>query len=185
MLPTDQDPGDLSLVVAGAGRLGAVNLTILRQATLSWQDCQITFNVLCESHEVIVRRDGRIALHELLSCAEVADDGSYLHRHAFGDGSGHSFRGEGYAVDVTVGDLPPGGVVPLNPDLYVAFPNAVGGETTPFTSIQWDARPDRLIWRTIHLYALPGRTVGVFSTSRLTCAVGRVAPLADSLLVAR
>ena len=182
MIPKFQEPADLSLVVAGEENLGS--LTILQQATLCWKDYEITFNVLCESHEVILRRNGHVVLHERLSCVRAAHDGSPFHSHTFSDGLCHSYDQEGYSVHVTVDSVPEGVIVPLNPNLYVAFPNVVGGDTTPFTSIQWEARDDELIWRTIHLYALPSRAVGVFSTSRVACSAG-VAPHAVSTPVAR
>ena len=101
------------------------------------------------------------------SHAQTAPDASPAHRHAFSDGLSHSYTQDWYSVHVTVADVPEGGIVPLNPNLYVAFPNVVGGDVTPFTSIQWDPGDEELVWRTIHLYALPERVVGVFSTSRV------------------
>ena len=174
MIPRFQEPADLWLVVASERHLGP--LTILQGATVCWQDYEIAFHVLAESHEVILRRNGRIVLHELLSCVGVAPDAWPAHRHSFGDGLSHSYSQDGYSVHVTVADVPEGGIVPLNPNLYVAFPNVVGGDVTPFTSIQWDPGDEELVWRTIHLYALPERVVGVFSTSRVVRAAEDVVP---------
>ena len=174
MIPAFQEPADLWLVVAGEALPGS--LTVLEQATLAWRDYEATFRVLSESHEVVLRRGDRVVLHELLSCAQVAAgfDPPHVHRHPFGDGLAHRHEREGYSVRVSIDDVPPGGIVPHRPNLRVAFPNAVGSETTPFTSIAWEERDDELVWRTVHLYALPGRAVGVFSTSRVRCSVGRV-----------
>lgn len=176
MIPTIQVPADLWLVIAGEGLPGS--LTVLKQATLSWRDYEATFRVLSESHEVVMRRGDRVVLHEILSCAQVAGvaDPPHVHLHSFGDGLAHSYEREGYSIRVSIDDIPPGAIVPHRSNLWVAFPNAVGSEATPVTSIQWEERDDELVWRTIHLYALPGRVVGVFTTSRVRCSVGRVGP---------
>ncbi len=181
MVPTSQDPTDLSLVVAGDGDLGA--LTVLRQATVSWQDLEVTFHVLCESHEVILRRDGRVVLHELLSCAGGMGPARPVHLHRFRDGRGHSYREDGYSVDVSFEVLPARGIAPPASGLCSVFPRMAGDEATPFTSIRWEQSDAHLVWHTVHLYPLPGRTVGVFSTSSVTHSAG-VARNLEATLVA-
>jgi hypothetical protein len=163
VIPRYQDPTDLYLLVAERADLG--RLTILQRETILWRDLEITFAVLSESHSVTLRRNGRVVLHELLSCIGAGGGEPPLHCHGFGDGLPHSYAHNEYAIDVTVerfrGD---GGTAP-RANLRVDFPNPAGGSTTPFTSIHWEVGGEELRWGTIHRYALFGETVDVRSTS--------------------
>jgi hypothetical protein len=163
VIPRYQEPSDLYLLVADRADLG--RLTVLRHETIVWRDLEVTFAVLSESHSVTLRRNGRVVLHELLSCIGAGGGEPPLHCHGFGDGLPHSYAHGGYAVDVAVEHLQGNGETPPRAKLRVDFPNPAGGDTTPFTSVHWEADGEELRWSTIHRYALLGGTVDVRSTS--------------------
>lgn len=158
-----QDAIDLSLMVARSALPGPV--TVVAQASVAWRGLDMTFNVLCESHEVVIRRNGDVVLHERLSCSPSTPAVPSVHIHDFRDGLDHAYRRDGYSVRVETGD---NGTVDLarpEPDLFVAFPNPVGADADPFTSIRWDERDGAFQWQTVHLYVHAHRTVAVISRS--------------------
>ena len=173
MIPRYQEPADLYLLVADRADLG--RLTVLQRETIIWRDLEVTFAVLSESHSVTLRRNGRVILHELLSCIGAGGDEPPLHCHGFGDGGSHSYVRNEYAIDVTVARLQGDGGTPPHANLRVDFPNPAGGSTTPFTSVHWEAGCEELRWSTIHRYALFGETVDVCSTSTFVSVRSRPA----------
>jgi hypothetical protein len=163
VIPRYQEPSDLYLLIAERADLG--RLTVLRHETVIWRDIEVTFAVLSESHAVTLCRNGRVVLHELLSCIGAGGEALPLHCHGFGDGLPHSYAHNGYAIDVAVERLCGNGGTPPSANLRVDFPNPAGGGTTPFTSVHWEADGEVLRWSTVHRYALFGETVDVRSTS--------------------
>ncbi len=170
LTPKLQEPADLVLVVSRRIIPGPV--TVLRRSTVLWHDLEITFGVLCESHEVVLRRNGEVVLHERLSCVKSASNGSITHEHVFDNGLCHSFEQDGYFVRVHGKAVSHSGISLPAAKLSVAFPNAVDGDVVPITSIHWEDRDDEFTWSTVHLYALQNRAIGVFSESRVDRHVG-------------
>jgi hypothetical protein len=87
--------------------------------------------------------------------------------HEFGDGLDHVYAHESYTVRVEVQTGAPARHALPRPDLFVEFPSATGGDTTPYTAIRWEADVEAFTWRTVHLYVLPHGTIGVVSASRI------------------
>ncbi|MCI0709660.1 MAG: hypothetical protein L0154_05795 [Chloroflexi bacterium] len=155
-----QQPTNLVLGVLTSGHLH--NLTVLQAEGVNAGCWSFEFQIIGESHRIIVRRDNLVVLQEILACVPlVAADCHHFKR--FTRLGVHSFRQDSYGVDIWFSEEP----VPLleGANLEVWFPAVYHQQ--PVTQIKWDVLPNGIRWWTLHLYPLQTGTITVLSSSHL------------------
>ncbi|MBC7869303.1 MAG: DUF2617 family protein [Chitinophagaceae bacterium] len=146
--PTDQQPTDLMLAISIQDISEQVN--VLKQQSATFDNLQLTFYIIGESHIVRLERDDTLLFQEVLACIDLPEQ-DCLYHHRFNDLSAHTYQQKGYQVQV---DFKPihHAMLPYTPDglLEVAFPKTRG--QIPITRIQWWLKDDVLYWWSLHTY---------------------------------
>jgi len=115
----------------------------------------VQFCIIGESHFVVILRDDRPVLSEILACVDIPPRLCF-HHHRFGDLMAHHFRQPGYEVSVEFEQLRQGDLADVSggtagSSLELQFPRIHG--QTPITRIEWTNVTDsKMEWRTLHIY---------------------------------
>ena len=159
MLPTiEQDPINLSFGLVKANI--HLELTVLQEHTVNINNWQFVFQIVGESHRVLVYYKGQLQQQEVLACIPLrADD--CVHHATFDQLQNYQLDADSYQFDIRFSTE----IVPLltQVDMEVGFPQVYGGY--PVTQLCWEDNGHLMRWRTLHLYPRAHDTVTVLTYS--------------------
>ncbi|NDJ85896.1 MAG: DUF2617 family protein [Chloroflexi bacterium] len=156
--PVHQQPTDLVLTVIKGGPL--LPATILQTATIAHGDWVITFEVIGESHRVVIERAGQVMMQEVLACIVLPPDLD-AHHHRFDTLEPYTYQdGPHYATRLSFLRSPQ---LLGSPRLSMTFPQIYG--KYPVTQLDWHLRDGVLDWASLHIYPQLRGTIGVYSLS--------------------
>lgn len=163
-----QHPSDLTLVLYDT--LPDIPLQVIQQQPVTLpHGWRVTFNVITESHAVMLSHRDRVVFSEVLTCQPIGRT-SALYRQLFNTLHAMTYTTPHHQVRVRF-------EVERDADYFmqdvaaleVAFPRVHGQR--PLTRVQWAQRGDVLCWQTCHTYPQAnGQTIYVYSTSHFQLA---------------
>lgn len=157
-----QSPHDLVLAVHTEAL--TVPLDILAQSSVELHGHRLTWAIIGESHTVRVEQAGRVVLHEVFACVDLAGQ-VCRHQQHFRGLDAHRYGHAGYTIAVAFDR--PAWSVPAACDGHLEFAFALTHGRVPVTRIDWQQDGDALRWWTLHTYPEAGGVREVYTYSEL------------------
>lgn len=159
LIPVIQRPHDLVLAVVYNDSLPTTQ--ILRQTFWQFDDWQVNFAIIGESHRICVRKNGAFMLEEMLACIDVPV-ANCEHHQSFTALQAHQYTGNAYSVRV---DVQRGEVNWQTSEHEIAYYFPYVDGIQPITRIQWNHAEKSLQWRTLHTYIDKSEVISIHSQS--------------------
>lgn len=159
LIPIFQRTEDLQLAIVREDALPATKT--VQEASLSYEDWQVHFMIIGESHRIRIRQGENFILGEMLACVNVQSD-SCWHHHDFVHLVEHHFEDEQYQIKTFFSESIPDKLDSASCIEY-HFPEIYHIE--PITRIEWRLVDKRLHWWTLHTYATPEKYICVHTES--------------------
>ena len=187
--PIVQRPQDLILACVSDDCLPETQ--ILAQNIWQYQDWQIRFAIIGESHRVRLSYQGKFIMEEMLACADIPLQ-TCQHHHQLADLQPHQYQHANYSVNIDINDNPTlwqekdeatlvghhstskimRSQKPVSKreshlikkEIKFIFPPINGKEA--LTRLQWQATKTAIHWRSLHTYICDGKLLCVYSQSQ-------------------
>lgn len=160
LTPIVQRPQDLILAVVINDVLP--DSQILVQKMWFYDDWQIRFAIIGESHRVSLTYQGQFVMEEMLACADISLQ-TCQHHYQLSDLRPHHYQRKNYTVAINVSDTIALWQTQDN-EIQFVFPAINGKES--LTKLQWQATQTSIQWRSLHSYICDGELVCVYSQSQ-------------------
>lgn len=142
-------------------------LQSLQSTDLIIEDWHFTFQIIGESHAVLVKKAERLVWQEILACIPLHPDACY-HYQAFPQLAAHHFHNTHYKIGVTF-RFNSAENLPLleNPQLSHTFPSQ---SPAAITQISWQVAETWVKWQTVHSYPSDNQVITVHTASEFNYA---------------
>lgn len=159
LIPIFQRAEDLQLAIVKADVLPMT--TTVQEARLNFEDWQVNFIIIGESHRIRIQQAQKFFLEEILACVDIESE-SCWHYHDFADFAEHSYQDERYQVKTYFSEKMPNKMPSTNCIEY-HFPEIY--QIQPITRIEWQLLDNSLRWWTLHTYAEAEKYICVHTES--------------------
>lgn len=159
---SQQSPRDLRLYIALDESLQP-SLQVLAQQTIQAGTLDVCFQIIGESHYVLLSKQGGVVLQELFACVALMP-GTIWHQAEFQALSAYQFAADGYQITVGFSQTYPSRPAQLRVD----FPTT--RQQVPFTEIGWQHQENWLQWWTVHSYPGQRDTIFAYTTTEVDLA---------------
>ena len=159
MLPTiEQDPTNLSFGILRENT--RFDLTVLQEEIVGVAGWRFVFQIVGESHRVLVYQNQQLQYQEVLACIPLLPEDCDYHA-SFGELQDYHLVVAPYQFDIRFSTE----TMPLftQPDMEVRFPKM--HSVTPVTQLRWEDNGHSMRWWTLHLYPRRHDTVTVLTYS--------------------